>query len=66
MPISRYFSAAQRHLLAWNDGEDNDPESGLPHLAHASCNLMFMLYHTKHNPKLDDRFNPEKSKGGKK
>ena len=31
IPISRYFSAAQRHLLAWNDGEDNDPESGLPH-----------------------------------
>jgi len=65
IPISRYFSAAQRHLLAWNDGEDIDPESGLLHLAHASCNLMFLLYHTKNNPQLDDRFNLEKNKGGK-
>lgn len=40
----RYLSAAYRHLLAFQSGEIRDPESGLPHLAHASCCLMFLHY----------------------
>jgi hypothetical protein len=39
----RYFAAAQRHLWAHKRGGINDPETGLPHLAHAACCLMFML-----------------------
>lgn len=39
----RYFDAAQRHLWAWKDGEENDPESRKNHLAHALCCLMFLL-----------------------
>lgn len=40
----RYFAAAMRHLLAWfAKGEKRDPESGLHHLAHAACCIMFML-----------------------
>lgn len=39
----RYFSALQRHLVAWKLGERLDPESGLPHLAHAGCCLLFLL-----------------------
>lgn len=39
----RYFAAAMRHLWAWLRGEDRDPESGLPHLAHARCCLGFLL-----------------------
>jgi hypothetical protein len=42
---SRYYAACQRHLDAWRDGERVDPESGLPHLAHAICCLMFLLAH---------------------
>jgi hypothetical protein len=38
----RYFAAAMRHLVAWKKGEIIDPESGLPHLAHAQCCLMFL------------------------
>lgn len=38
----RYLSAAYRHLLAFQSCEINDPESGLPHLAHATCCLMFL------------------------
>lgn len=39
---STYVGAIKRHLDAWIDGEDNDPESGITHLAHiiASCNIM--------------------------
>ena len=38
----RYFDALQRHLWAWKRGEQLDPESGLHHLAHAMCCLMFL------------------------
>lgn len=39
----RYFSAACRHLISWVTGEKLDPETGLHHLAHASCCLLFMI-----------------------
>ena len=40
-----YWSAFLRHLLADSRGEKNDPESGLPHLAHAVCCLLIVAYH---------------------
>jgi len=41
----RYFSALMRHLDAWwTDGEQIDPESGLHHLGHAGCCLIFLLW----------------------
>jgi Domain of unknown function (DUF5664) len=40
--VRRYFDALQRHLWAWKKGEQLDPESGLHHLAHAMCCLMFL------------------------
>ncbi len=42
-PNRRYFDAAQRHLWAYKEGEKIDPESGVNHLAHALCCIMFML-----------------------
>lgn len=39
----RYFDAAQRHLWAYKQGEQLDPETGISHLAHALCCIMFML-----------------------
>ena len=41
----RYFDAMQRHLWAWKEGEQNDPETGKNHLAHAMCCLMFLHEH---------------------
>jgi len=41
----RYFDAMQRHTWAWKEGEKFDPESGLHHLAHAMCCLMFLYEH---------------------
>jgi hypothetical protein len=40
---TRYYAALQRHLAAWRMGEKLDPESGLSHLAHAGCCLLFLL-----------------------
>ena len=39
---TRYAAAAQRHLNSWLSGEDTDPDSGLPHLAHALCSLAML------------------------
>ena len=39
----RYVDALYRHLLAYVDGEETDPESGLPHMAHIACNAAFIL-----------------------
>lgn len=41
----RYFDALQRHVWAWKRGEQFDPESGIHHLAHAMCCLMFLYEH---------------------
>ena len=40
---NRYTSAALRHVFAHIDGEENDEETGLSHLAHAMCCLLFKL-----------------------
>jgi hypothetical protein len=41
----RYFDALQRHVWAWKSGEQNDQETGINHLAHAMCCLMFLYEH---------------------
>jgi len=41
----RYFDALQRHVWAWKEGEQMDPESNMHHLAHAICCLMFLYEH---------------------
>lgn len=46
----RYTGAALRHILARMSGERNDPETGLPHLAHATCSLLFAAWHDKEPP----------------
>lgn len=53
---SRLIGAAMRHLFAFAKGEDKDPESNLSHLAHLGCCVLFLLWHEKHKPELDDRF----------
>jgi hypothetical protein len=39
---TRYYDAAMRHIEAWRNGEKQDQETGLSHLAHAGCCLMFL------------------------
>lgn len=41
---TRLASACLRHLFAYLDGEDTDPESGLSHLDHALATLTMMVH----------------------
>lgn len=52
---NQLYASCLRHLLAWQDGEDIDPESNLPHLAHAGCNIMMLLTLIVKGKGKDDR-----------
>lgn len=59
------YAACMRHLLAFWNGEDNDPESGLPHLAHAGFHIFSLLQFSSDDERyadLDDRYkSPERA-----
>lgn len=55
MDFSRLGDAAMRHILAYFDGEDKDPETGLSHLAHARCCLAFLIEYEARKYGKDDR-----------
>lgn len=40
---NRYLAAAFRHLSSYAQGEEVDSETGISHLAHASCCILFLL-----------------------
>lgn len=56
MDFSRLMDAALRHIYAFADGEDKDPETGLSHLAHARCCLAFLIEYEGTKIGTDDRF----------
>ena len=43
-PPERYIDAAFRHFTSWIEGEKIDSETGKSHLAHAVCNLLFLMW----------------------
>ena len=54
-PYTERYASALRHLLAWRQGEENDPESNLPHLHHTICQLAMISEYTRTHPECDDR-----------
>ncbi|WP_277593623.1 dATP/dGTP diphosphohydrolase domain-containing protein [Pseudomonas chlororaphis] len=55
---SIYYDAASRHLNAWFEGEAVDPDSGLPHLAHALACLAIIVDAEAAGKLNDDRMHP--------
>ena len=49
------YDCLMRHMQAWYEREDDDPESALPHLGHAMCNLVMLSFYTKFFKDRDDR-----------
>ncbi len=50
-----YYNAALRHLLAWWDGEDTDPDSGIHHVSKAMTCLLVLRDAMIENSWIDDR-----------
>jgi len=49
--LRRYMDAMDRHLDAvLLDGEDTDPESGLPHMHHFLCDALFVAWLVANKP----------------
>lgn len=55
MAWSRCYAALLRHLTAWWEGEKADPETGMSHLWHAGCCLMFLTAYEIRGIGTDDR-----------
>ena len=64
LPTTEICESLIRHLTAYLDGEDIDPDSGLSHIGHMQCNVMFLSYMDKFMPKFDNRYK-DKNKSSK-
>ena len=58
---SKSYAAAQRHMLLFWEGEDIDPEMGLPHVTCAAFHMFALATYMIEHPEFDDRFNKEVS-----
>lgn len=52
----RTYSSIQRHIMAWLEGEDKDPETGESHVAHAAAQCLILLVNELEQPHMDDRY----------
>ena len=59
---SRLYAAIQRHLNAFAKGWEYDDETGLSHLLHASCGLMFLYEMQRYRRDLNDMYWADKPK----
>lgn len=50
-----YIDAIWRHLLAWQDGEENAPDSGIHHLGHLRASAGILLDAQEQGMLVDDR-----------
>jgi len=55
VPIMTYIGAIHRHVAALLDGEDTDPESGLPHAAHIMTSCAIVIDSANAGTLVDDR-----------
>jgi hypothetical protein len=59
---SRVIGAILRHLFAFMAGEDLDKETGLPHIDHVACEVMFLQEFYRTRKDLDDRYSSQTNK----
>lgn len=53
---SKLIAAAIRHLSAWNEGEENDPADGQPHLGSAMACCAMIIKQQQLGTLKDDRY----------
>lgn len=59
MEASRLVAAALRHLFAWNEGEENDPADGQPHLGSVIACCAMLLRQQQLGTLKDNRHGQE-------
>jgi hypothetical protein len=59
--MSVYYDATMRHLMAWWEGEDVDPDSGMNHIAKAITSLIVLRDAMMNDMVTDDRPPPPKA-----
>jgi hypothetical protein len=52
---SNYLAAAERHMKAWQDGEEVAPDSLVHHLGHAAASLTILIDAMACDTLIDDR-----------
>ena len=55
MDWGRAYAALRRHMGAWWGGENNDPETGMPHTWHAAGCIAFLVAFEARGVGTDDR-----------
>jgi|TARA_R110000764_G_scaffold148535_1_gene236393 hypothetical protein len=55
MKWSRVFGALMRHMWAWWRKDNTDDETGMSHLWHAACCIMFLIAYEQRKTGTDDR-----------
>jgi hypothetical protein len=55
LKVTEICESLLRHIHSFLEGENNDSESGLPHLGHIQVNAMFLSYMINDKPEMDDR-----------
>lgn len=53
---TRLLAASLRHIMAFMDGEDLDPESGESHLAHGMAALAILLDNQSNGTSIEGRY----------
>ena len=56
---SKSYAALQRHATQFWNGEDNDAEMDLPHMASVAFHALALLTFMEEQPGFDDRYKPE-------
>lgn len=55
--VTEICESMKRHLDAFMEGENDDPESKLSHIGHIQCNALFLAWTMENRSDMDDRVN---------